>query len=172
MTEHFKQIVRGQYEAALSMLKQRIDACSNDHWEDSIGRGTFRQDAYHVLFWADYYLTPHEDQFTPSMFNERGGDELRPVISEGLEKADTLAYVEHCHNKVISVIASETQETLEGGSGFPSVFKRYPLTRAELHLYNIRHVQHHTAQLSLHLRRLADAGGAPLELPWVGTGWK
>lgn len=172
MTEHYKQIVRNQYEAALSMLKQRIQTCPEQHWEDNVGQGTFRQDAYHVLFWADYYLTPHEDQFVLSPFNERGGDELRPVISDGLEKADTLDYLLHCHDKVLQVVAAETLESLEGGSGFPSIFKRYPLSRAELHLYNIRHLQHHTAQLSLHLRRLADESGTPPELPWIGTGWR
>src|SRR5204862_57748 len=101
-----------------------------------------------------------------------GGDELRPVISDGLDKPDTLEFLDHCHQKMLAVIGAETQASLEGGSGFPSIFKRYPLSRAELHLYNIRHLQHHTAQLSLHLRRLADSSGAALELPWIGTGWR
>jgi hypothetical protein len=172
MTEHFKQIVRRQYEAALSMLKNRIESCPDAQWNEKVGQGTVRQDVYHALFWADYYLTPHEDQFVYSPFNDRGGDELRPVISDGLEKADTLDYLNHCHDKALSVIASETKESLEGSSGFPSIFIRYPLSRAELHLYNIRHIQHHTAQLSLYLRKLADANGDKLELPWIGTGWR
>ena len=40
-------------------------------------------------------------------------------------------------------------------------------SRGELHLYNIRHIQHHAAQLSMRLRLDAKA-----QVPWVGTGWK
>ena len=39
--------------------------------------------------------------------------------------------------------------------------------RAELHVYSIRHIQHHAAQLSLRLR--LDAGVA---IPWIGVGWR
>lgn len=172
MTEHFKQIVRSQYEAALSMLKQRIEVCPEAHWEEKIGRGTFRQHVYHALFWADYYLTPHEDQFVPSPFNQRGGDELQPGSCLGLEKPDALDYLLYCHDKMLRIIAAETQESLEGSSEFPSIFIRRPISRAELHLYNIRHLQHHTAQVSLHLRRLADESGQSMKLPWIGTGWR
>lgn len=172
MTEHFKQIVLGQYEASLSMLRNRIEICPAEQWDSKIGQSTFRQDAYHVLFWTDYYLTPHEDQFLLSPFNERGGDDRRTVISEGLEKPDTIEYVDHCHKKILTTIPAETQTSLEGGSGFPSIFKRQPISRAELHLYTIRHLQHHTAQLSLFLRRFADQRGDSLVLPWIGTGWR
>ena len=42
--------------------------------------------------------------------------------------------------------------------------RRY-FTRAELHLYNIRHIQHHAAQLILRLRLDTD-----VDIPWVGRG--
>jgi len=172
MTEHLKQVLRNQFEASLAMLKNRMEVCPPEQWEGLVTRGTFRQHVYHVLFWADYYLTPHEDQFVPSPFNERGGDELQPGACDGLEQADAIQYLALCHDKVLTVIAAETQASLEGGSGFPSIFVRYPLSRAELHLYNIRHIQHHTAQMSLFLRKVADERGTELELPWIGTGWR
>src|SRR5438105_7891686 len=121
MTEHFKRIVLRQYEAALSMLKQRIEVCPAEQWEGIVGRGMFRQHAYHTLFWTDYYLTTHEDQFALSSFNERGGDEREPGSCDGLEKPDALEYVEHCHTKILTIIPAETQTYLEGDSGFPSI---------------------------------------------------
>ena len=40
------------------------------------------------------------------------------------------------------------------------------LTRAEVHIHNIRHIQHHAAQLILRLRR--DYGQ---DMPWFKSGW-
>ena len=39
------------------------------------------------------------------------------------------------------------------------------LTRAELYVLNLRHIQHHAAQLSLRLRVDADAA-----TPWISSG--
>lgn len=172
MIELLKQTLLGQYEAALAMAKLRIEACPDEYWDTKVGEGTIRQDAYHLLFWSNYYLSEHENKFVPNEYNERGGDEFQPVISEGLTKADTLAFVEKIHENIIATLGRETEATLQGDSGFPSVFRRKPLTRLELHIYNIRHIQHHMAQMSLTLRKLSDANGLGLKLPWVGTGWR
>jgi uncharacterized damage-inducible protein DinB len=172
MTELITQTLLGQYEAALSMLKLRVEACPDEHWQTKVGEGTIKQDAYHLLFWANFYLSEHESKFVPNEFNERGGDEFQPVISEGLSKADTLAFVERTRENIITSIERETEATLRDDSSFPSVFRRKPLTRIELHIYNIRHIQHHTAQMSFVLRKLSDEHGLDLKLPWVGTGWR
>jgi hypothetical protein len=60
-------------------------------------------------------------------------------------------------------VARETAEVLSGPSGF----HWRKCTRAELHVYNIRHIQHHAAQLILRLRN--DAG---VDVPWVSHAWK
>jgi hypothetical protein len=41
-----------------------------------------------------------------------------------------------------------------------------------LHIYNIRHVQHHSGQLSAYLRRIGAGINDPKALPWIGTGWR
>ena len=53
--------------------------------------------------------------------------------------------------KMIS-LATETEESLAGPSGF----HWYKNTRGEMHLINIRHIPHHTGQLSAFLRRVDD----------------
>lgn len=171
MVEYLQHIYITQFEAALAMLKNRVELCLVEHFEGYIGDATFRQMAYHVLFWLDYYLTHHEDEFVLSELNIRGGDERRPILSDGLNKEDTLAYIEHCHQKIITSLQAETEESLQGGSGFPSIFVKTKLTRGEVHLYNLRHLQHHTAQLSTYLRRISDENDLSLRLPWVGKGW-
>ncbi len=62
-----------------------------------------------------------------------------------------------------SSLAKETDDTLRGENGF----SWHKISRGELHVYNIRHIQHHAAQLSLRLRLNAD-----IDIPWVSHAWK
>jgi hypothetical protein len=171
MIHLLSEVLLGQYEAALKMLRQSVTICPDTHWQTKVGHGTIRQDAYHALFWCSYYLTRHETEYIPSDFHRRGGNELGPTISEGLEQQDTLAFIEDTHTRVVQTLAEETESTLSGESGFPSIFVRRPITRCELHVYNIRHLQHHVAQINLTLRRISDTEGLDLKMPWVGPGW-
>ncbi len=172
MTEILTESLRAQFEAALKMLRQRIRLCPDEHWDDRIGEGTFGQDAYHVLFWVDHYLTPHEDQYVLNEFSSVGGDEREPMMTRGLNKQDTLRYLEYCHDRMLAIVGAETEETLSGGSGFPSIFRKRQLTRTEIHLYNLRHLQHHVGKLGAHLRRISDEESLGLEMPWLGPGWE
>ena len=100
-------------------------------------------------------------------FHHRGGDERLPGACAGLDKDETLAYVSICRQKMLETLAAETAESLQGPSGF----SHRPSTRGELHLYNLRHVQHHTGQLSAYLRRV-DPSLSLRALPWIGAGWR
>ncbi|MBS1903945.1 MAG: DinB family protein [Bacteroidetes bacterium] len=153
------------------MLKHSLAACPAQHWDAKVGHSTIRQDAYHALFWCSYYLTRHEDQYQPSEYHKRGGNELEPVISTGLEKEDTLRFIEDTHDRIVRTIADETEGSMSGDCGFPSIFRNSPLSRLELHVYNIRHLQHHVGQINITLRHISDAEGLDLKLPWVGPGW-
>jgi hypothetical protein len=168
MTDFVKAILKSQFEAALAMLKQCVEACPLEHWEGKIANDTFRQVAYHTLFFADLYLTPNEDAFSLRDLHHRGGDERGPTVSAGLSKDETLAYLLNCRQKMIETLAAETQESLQGPSGFS--YRRF--SRCELHVNNIRHVQHHVGQLSAYLRRVDASLSDPKALPWVGTGWR
>jgi hypothetical protein len=164
----FKQILTGQFEASLAMLNACIAACPEEHWEGKIANGPFRWVAYHTLFFADFYLSPSENAFELGDLHQCGGDERGEEASPGLCKADTLAYVPFCHQKMLDTIAAETAESLAGPSGFS--YRKF--SRGELHIYNIRHIQHHTGQMSAYLRRVDPDHIGQRSLPWVGTGWR
>ena len=168
MLEYTKQILAGQFEAALCMLNQCLAHCPPDHWEGKIANSTFRQVAYHTLFFVDFYLSPTEQQFKLRDLHERGGDELQPAPTAGLPKDETLEYVALCREKLHEALARETAESLEGPSGF--AYRRF--SRGELYIYNLRHVQHHTGQLSAYLRRVDAALADHKALPWIGSGWR
>jgi hypothetical protein len=165
MIDYVKTILTGQFEATLCMLNGSIRRCPLEHWESRIAKYRFGQVAYHTLFFADLYLSPNEAAFQLRDLHRRGGDErssTAPCI--GLAKDETLTYLSMCRQKMLEVLSSETLQSLQAGSGFSWL----PFSRGELHLYNIRHVQHHTGQLSAYLRTIVQDG----ERWWVGTGWR
>ena len=168
MIDLYKQSTLGQFEAALAMLKQCIERCPDDLWEGVIAQLSVRQVAYHTLFFVDLYLTESEDAFQLRELHRTGGDEREPGYCAALDKEATLAYLTICLVKLRTTLADENEETLRGPSGFSWC----KFTRAELHIYNLRHVQHHAGQLSSHLRRLVPECRDRTELRWVSTGWR
>jgi uncharacterized damage-inducible protein DinB len=168
MLDYVKQILAGQFEAALAMLHQCLANCPPEHWEGKIANGTFRQVAYHALFFVDFYLSPSEETFTFRDLHARGGDELQPAPTLGLSQDESLTYLALCREKLREALAAETRESLAGPSGF--AYRRF--SRGELYIYNLRHVQHHTGQLSAYLRRVDAALADHKALPWVGSGWR
>jgi hypothetical protein len=68
-------ILIAQFEAALCMLDECVRRCPPEHFDGKIGNDTFRQVAYHTLFYADFYLSPGEAAFALRELHARGGDE-------------------------------------------------------------------------------------------------
>ncbi len=168
MIEYFRWIVTSQYEAALCMLRQCVESCPPEHWEGKIASGTFRWASYHTLFFTDLYLSPTSEAFELRELHARGGDEREPKLCAGLSPAETLEYLAICRRKAVAALTRETAESLEGSSGF----SWHPVTRGEMHLINLRHIQHHTGQLSAYLRRLDRDNALAQALRWVGAGWR
>ena len=168
MTQYLRNLLAGQFDASLCMLNECIASCPAEHWEGMIASLTFRQVAYHTLFFVDLYLSPGERAFELRELHQRGGDEREPYPGKGLEKRETLAYLSICRDKMTATLAGETEQSLQGPCGFSW---RKDVTRGELHVYNIRHVQHHTGQLSAFLRRVEPSLRDYKLLRWVGTGW-
>lgn len=168
MLEFIKQILTGQFEASLAMLGECVRVCPAEHWDGKIASVTFQQVAYHTLFFADLYLTSNEAGFQLREIHYVGGDERNPFPSVGLPREELLEYTSICRQKAIESLAAETSESLRGPSGF----SWYPIPRGELHVVNIRHIQHHTGQLSAYLRRVVPTFQDRKVLPWVAAGWR
>jgi hypothetical protein len=155
-----------QYEAALCMLNDCLAQCPPDQWNAPVARYAFWEVAYHTLCFVDLYLSPAEASFQPRPDLHPAGlvefDNEHP--SRPFSQPELLRYLQICLDKARTTLAPETGVSLESPSNFPG----RPSTRLELHLYNIRHIQHHTGQLSAHLRRTT-----PTTNPrWIGSGWK
>jgi hypothetical protein len=167
MADYLNQILASQFEASLCMLHHCINACPPHDWEGKIANASFREVAYHALFFVDFYLSPSQESFQLRDLHREGGDERGPTVSPGLSKPQTLSYLTICRDKARETLADESAGILQGPCGFPRT-----LSRGELHIYNIRHIQHHTGQLSAHLRRLDPTLTDERIISWIGSGWK
>jgi hypothetical protein len=160
------QVLLGQYEAALSMLRDAIASCPAAHWEAKVANDPARFVAFHTLYWTDIYLSRTMDAFESHEFvlEGRGLPFGQPIpegtMPPGLPQPRAMAYADYCIAKARAVLASEREADLAGDNGFGR-----PFSRAEMHVYNIRHIQHHTGALSAHIRRLVP------EFPEEGMDW-
>lgn len=172
MTNYWPEVIGRQFVAAVEMLRDSIQACPQELWDDREDGTPFWHLAYHVLFYCDFYLSESEDAFEArdfhvDQYNFLPGDYTGyldfGVVStpnDCLSKDSLLAYAEHCIAKSKSVFAELTEERARQRCGF----WWYELNVGEFLINNLRHVQHHTAQLALILRRRADIG-----VEWMGT---
>jgi hypothetical protein len=168
MLDLVRQTLASQFGAALKMVEDAIDKCQAENWSVSVGQFPFWHVAYHILFYVDLYLSPSQSEFRPQPFHREnyqflGRQPFPPfgqlVADQPYDKPSMLAYVSTCRSKVIEILVKETESSLAGPSGFDWI----PFSRAELHLYNIRHAQHHIGALGAFLGRVQGKGAA-----WVG----
>jgi hypothetical protein len=159
MERDFKGVLWLQFGAAIDMLKNAIDACPDEVWSDPSKKPEWPSNdvvgywylVYHTLFFLDFDLSdaPEEEFRPPAPFNL---DELDPaglLPERPYTKEELLAYLEHGRRKCRAAI-----EALDEREAFERMAPTRPdKSRAELFLYSMRHVQHHTAQLNLILRQ-------------------
>ncbi len=167
MIERFKSACVGQLEASVCMIGECIEKCPAGLWDAPIGKYPFWQVAYHALCFVDVYLSRDNDAWQPQTgpggIHPAGRAELdEEYPSRRFEPRELLGYVAFCRQKISAELAAETEATLAGRSGFSHL----PIPRAELHLYNLRHAQHHAGQLTAFLHK----SGVPTR--WVKTGWR
>lgn len=156
MINTLKESLWTQFGAGIDMLKNAITLWPEEHWETN---KRFFYMAYHTLVFLDYYLTIPCQTFTsplPFTFTEPENipvDAIDDVIpNEVYGKSELLNYLYASREKCRLLIEGLTEEKLnerwvedfEDGMNYAVL---------EILLYNMRHVQHHAAQLNLLLRQ-------------------
>jgi len=165
----FKEILAHQFEATLCTLNTCIDRAPEATWNSRVANYKYCQVVFHTLFFTDLYLGQNVEALRQQQFHRDNGHFFRdyeeledhaPVLL--YDRSSIKTYMQHCRTKASEVIAGETAEALSARSGFEWL----ALSRGELHVYSIRHIQHHSAQLILRLRLDAN-----LDFPWIRSGW-
>ncbi len=163
MSEKIQGVLLFQFTASLQMLENAIRACPDKVWGSKISYYEFWYYAYHTIFWTDFYLSNiPEEEFTPPVpftLGEFEADVLPPRVYTQTELLEYLEFVKtKCSTHISSLSNENMMQHLKIGR------REYSLL--EWVLYNMRHVQHHAAQLNLLLRQGTDA--APPN--WVSRG--
>jgi hypothetical protein len=150
MDQSLKETLWRQFGASIDMLENAIKHCPPEFWDTE---KKFWYNAYHCIFWLDYYLTLQPDMFSPpppftlSEFDASGAMPDRTYTNEEL-----LEYLKYSREKCRKLISGLTDEITS--SRWVNAHKDYSVL--EILLYNMRHVQHHAAQLNLLLRQEID----------------
>ena len=146
-----KESLWRQFGASIDMLKNAIAAWPEESWAT---HKKFFYNAYHCLVFLDLYLTipakelPSALSFTIGEAEEAVDDVIPNRI---YSKKELLHYLQASRDKCHDVIAGLTEEQLTQRW----IQKEWNMEHEvlELLLYNMRHVQHHAAQLNMLLRQ-------------------
>jgi hypothetical protein len=163
--------LKSQYHAELAMLRDAVERCPESLWYDGTPANAFWQIAYHTLFFAHLYMQPDEAAFVPWKGHQRHNQNpdgiagppdpssSLPLIPQPYARAHVLEYCSYCDSMVDGWV--DTLDLASPHSGF----SWYRVPKLEHQLVNIRHIQHHTAQLADRLRAALGIG-----VRWVGSG--
>jgi len=169
-TPQLRSVLKSQYHASLAMLRDAVERCPADVWLSREHKNAFWQVAYHTLFFTHLYLQRDEAGFRPwaqhqAAVQHQDGFAGRadpnsplPLIPNPYTQQQVLAYLTFCDHMVDAAVDELDLDSPECG------FWWYKLSKLEHQFVNIRHVQHHTAQLADRLRSAADIG-----IAWVGA---
>lgn len=173
----FRSVLLSQFEASLAMLDECIRMCPDEHWDTLIAKYPFWQVAYHTLCFVECYLAPSNEVFAKRVedrvvahtrdanepdFQPCGVKELEDEYpSRRFSRDELLVYLAFCLAQLREVLDEHSDEDINGPSGFSWL----SMTRMETHIYNMRHVQHHTGQLGVALRR------AGVKVGWTKMGF-
>jgi hypothetical protein len=157
MDKSLKNSLWNQFGASIDMLINVISNCPDDYF---LTHRRFYYIAYHSVIFLDYYLTiPPADfspllPFTQTKPDERSQEAIDDLIPDKIYNIpEMLEYLELSRKKCKQIIEGLTDELLNQRftEGTQPNDMDYPIL--EILLYNLRHTQHHTAQLNMLIRQ-------------------
>jgi DinB superfamily len=157
----WKAVLWQQFGASIDMLENGARACPAELWSDRSERPEFWYVVYHTLFFLDLYLSGSVEGFNPpAPFTLDEMDPVGLMPERPFTKDELQNYLNHGRKKCRATIEALTDEKARARCQIPWL----EMSFAELLLDNMRHVQHHAAQLNLILRQKTDSAPG-----WVAT---
>ena len=154
------KILWNQFGASIDMLINAVSNCPNDYFHSN---KKFYYIVFHSTIFLDYYLTiPPTDflpllAFTQKEHKDRPKEAIDDLIPDKIyNKQEIVGYLKQSREKCRLLIENLTEENLNERfkEGDEPNDMDYPIL--EILLYNMRHTQHHTAQLNMLLRQDID----------------
>ncbi len=151
--------IRQQFGAAIDSLEAAILAFPDAAWTSGDKWHQPWYLAFHTVFWLDLYLSESSADYQPPPPFTRGEMEAGAFPERPYLKDELIAWLRRCREGLAARLV--TLATPDGARRRCRL-QWGEMEAQELLLYNLRHVQHHVAQLNLLIRL---AGGKPT--PWV-----
>jgi hypothetical protein len=153
----WNHILWRQFGAAVDMLEAALHACPDELWCEPAHPPTWKSNdvvgfwyvVYHTLFWLDCYLSGGRADFAPPHPYTLAEREPWKLPARPYTKQELQTYLDYGREKCRTTLAQLTDASAANVCELPWG----SLTFAELLVYNLRHVQHHTGQLQLMLRQ-------------------
>lgn len=145
MDKSFNESLWKQFGACIDMLENAIQMCPKELWNTE---EKFWYSSYHCLFFLDYYLTTDPATYiSPRPFTN---SEFEGKLPERVyTKDELLMYLKASKEKCHKLLLGMTEEV--AARRWVNQYRNYSMF--EMLLYNMRHVQHHSAQLNKFLRQ-------------------
>ena len=162
LEDTLKPVLKSQYHAALAMLRDAVERCPDELWTASGHVSAFWQVAYHTLFFTHLYLHADEAAFRPwdgtsvtsstGRAHQAGRSEEPPAAPAGGLLEEPTSWLTGRSAIGWSIEAVDGMDLDAPSCGF----WWYRVSKLEHQLINLRHLQHHTAQLADRLRTAVD----------------
>jgi hypothetical protein len=153
-----KPALKGQYHAALDMLKGAIEPCPDELWVGGVPPRSFWRLAYHTLFFAHLYLQVRSEDFVPWELHRddvESDPERESLSAKPYSQEEMLSYWTLVDAMVDPQIDKIDLTSPESG------FDWYTIPKLDHVILNMRHIQDHAGQLR---DRLLEAG--------IDQGWR
>lgn len=160
MDKSSAEMIWNQFGASIDMLINIAMHCNDDYF-------TVNKRFYYMLFhsaiFLDYYATiPPQDfvpqlSFTQKAAHERPAEAIDDLVPDSIYSSNEIVtYLKTTREKCRSLTAllTNAEQSLQFTEGNEQHDMDYPLL--EIILYNMRHTQHHAAQLNLLFRQDKD----------------
>ncbi len=156
--ENLKPALKGQYHAALDMLKGAIEECPDALWTGALRHRSHWRLAYHTLYFTHMYLQFRYEDFVPWELHRdevESDQERERLDATPYSKVEMLAYWE-----VVDAMVDPQLDKIDLSSP-ESGIPWYRIPKLDHILLNLRHIQEHAGQLR---DRLLETG---IDQKWV-----
>lgn len=164
-TVEVRSALKGQYHAALAMLRQAIERCPEGVWLSGEHPRSVWRIAYHALFYAHFYLQSDAESFRSWDGHRDEAQFLEatpwppnspPKTVAPYTQQELLEYWRICDGMIDEGVDRLDLEA--AACGFPW----YDMPKLDHQMMNVRHIQQHAGQLA---EICIQAG---VDVDWIG----
>lgn len=150
--------LKRQHHLGFEMLRGCVQKCPEDLWKSGQHPRCFWRIAYHAVYYTDRYLQPSSRKFKPWSEHQKDIQALwdNPPFEPDYTRDQVLTFLNLTDSRVDAMI--DDLDLNSETSGFPL----YKMSKLDLLMLNVRHLQHHIGQLS---ELLISRG---IDVEWAG----